>query len=289
MDRGRFENIIQFVAQKHGFRLEVVEKDYYLTIVLNNIESFLSNRLVFKGGTLLNKIHLNYHRLSEDLDFVYYGTNELKTRSQRSKAIAPIRNKMEDFLKLLHLKGDNPEGEGFNNSTQYVFFIKYPSFVTGKDDTIKIEVGLRQFPIEPPVNNIIKHFYQDPFTGKDLIPTNKILSFSLREAVAEKLKAAITRKDVAIRDYYDLWHIAETNFDFRNKEFIMLLKHKLTNEGYNGDFTHNFGLTETKITLLHKQVETDLISVIRIGEEFDLNKVLHRFNDILLHKVFYNS
>lgn len=141
--------------------------------------------------------------------------------------------------------------------------------------------------MEQPVNNMIKHFYQDPFTGKDLIPTNKILSLSLREAVAEKLKAAITRKDIAIRDYYDLWHIVEANFDFHNKEFIGILNHKLTNEGYNGDFTHNFGLSEERITLLRKQVETDLMPVIRIGELFDLDKVFQLFNNILGHK-YYN-
>lgn len=36
----------------------------------------------------------------------------------------------------------------------------------------------------------------------------------MKKAVAEKLKAAISRKDAAIRDYYDLWHIAEFGFDF---------------------------------------------------------------------------
>lgn len=137
IDSEKLKDIISAIAAKYKFRPGIVEKDYYLTIILNNIESFLSDKLIFKGGTLLNKIHLNYHRLSEDLDFVYYATNGLQTRSQRSKAIAPIREKMDNFLKLLHLKSDNPKGEGFNNSTQYVFLIKYPSFVTEKDDTIK--------------------------------------------------------------------------------------------------------------------------------------------------------
>ena len=50
----------------------------------------------------------------------------------------------------------------------------------------------------------------------DLIPAQKdqtgnILSLSMNEAVAEKLKAAITRKEAAIRDYFDLWHIFELN------------------------------------------------------------------------------
>jgi predicted nucleotidyltransferase component of viral defense system len=66
MDRGRLEKIVPVLAQEHNFRLEIVEKDYYLTLVLNNVESHLSDKLFLKGGTLLNKIHLNYNRLSED-------------------------------------------------------------------------------------------------------------------------------------------------------------------------------------------------------------------------------
>jgi predicted nucleotidyltransferase component of viral defense system len=261
------------------FRPVIVEKDYYLTVILNNIEALLSDRIVFKGGTLLNKAHLNYHRLSEDLDFTYDVL--LPARSQRSKAITPIREKMPDFLKAIQLTSDKPEGEGFNNSTQYVFKVKYPSVLTAKDDIIKLEISLRQPPIDKPVNTEIKHFYQDPFTGEDLFPRGKILSLSWNEAVAEKLKAAISRKDVAIRDYYDLWHIAEFGFDFYNDKFIKLFKRKVADEGYTGDYRKYFGLGPDKLSILHRQVDTDLIPVIRAGENFDLDKVFDRFNVIL--------
>jgi predicted nucleotidyltransferase component of viral defense system len=281
MDRGRLEKIIPVLAQKHNFRLEIVEKDYYLTLVLNNVGSHLSDKLVLKGGTLLNKIHLGYNRLSEDLDFTYLNKEQLTSRSKRSRAIIPIRENMPEFLKFLGLKSEKPEGQGFNNSTQYIFNISYPSFISGKDENIKIEVSLRQGPIDNPVYNSIKHFYQDPFTGKDLIPANKILSLSLNEAVAEKLKAAITRRDLVIRDYYDLWYIAETNFDFHSKPFVAIFKKKLEDDDYEGDYRHDFGLDKNAIELLYRQVETDLIPVVRMAEHFDLKKVFARFNKLL--------
>jgi len=281
MDRGRLEKIIPVLAQKHNFRMEIVEKDYYLTLVLNNVESRLSDKLVLKGGTLLNKIYFGYDRLSEDLDFTYLNKDQLASRSKRSRAITPIREKIPEFLEFLGLRSEKPEGQGFNNSTQYIFNISYPSFISGKDENIKIEVSLRQIPMDTPVRNSIKHFYQDPFTGEDLIPANKILSLSLNEAVAEKLKAAITRRDSAVRDYYDLWYIAETNFDFRSRPFIAIFKKKLEDEGYKGDYQHNFGLDKNAIELLYQQVETDLIPVIRMAEDFDLKKVFARFNKIL--------
>ena len=281
MDKDTLKEIISLVAKQYNFRPEIIEKDYYLTLILNNIESHLSKNLVFKGGTLLNKIHLNYHRLSEDLDFTYSGKEEITSRSKRSKAIRPVRESMAGFLKRLELKSEKPEGKGFNNSTQYVFDISYPSFITQKDGSINIEVSLRQTPIDKPVYNTIKHFYKDPFTGKDLIPTNKILSLSLNEAVAEKLKAAITRRDLAIRDYYDLWYIAEAKFNFHDKKFLVIFEKKLKDEGCKGDFKRNFGLSGEAIKNLYKQTETDLMPVVRLGEHFDLDKVFERFNKIL--------
>ena len=281
MDRDTLEKIIPFIAGKFNFRFEMIEKDYYLTLILNSIESHLSDRIVFKGGTLLNKIHLNYHRLSEDIDFTYSSTEGLDARSKRSRAISPIREKMPEFLKLLELKSKKPEGEGFNNSTQYVFNISYPSFISGKDENIKLEISLRQMPMDKPVYNVINHFYKDPFTGEDLIPRNKILSLSLNEAVAEKLKAAITRRDVAIRDYYDLWSLAEAKFDFKNKHFLSIFMKKLEEEKYKGDYSQNFGLEKKLVELLRKQIDTELTPVIRMGESFDLDKVFERFNAIL--------
>jgi len=279
IDREKLKDIIPAIAGKMKFRPAIVEKDYYLTLILNNIETLLTDKIVFKGGTLLNKAHLNYHRLSEDLDFTYNAG--FTARSQRSKAVMPIREKMPSFLKALDLMSDNPQGEGFNNSTQYVFKVKYRSLLMAKDDMIKIEISLRQPPIEKPVSTEIKHFYQDPFTGEDLFPSGKVLSLSWKEAVAEKLKAAISRKDVAIRDYYDLWYISEFGFDFYDKDFIKLFKRKVTDEGYVGDYKVNFGLSADNIEILRKQINGLLKPVIRSGEEFDLDKTLERFNGIL--------
>ncbi len=279
IDREQLKDIIPAIAGKMKFRSTIVETDYYLTVILNNIEVLLTDKIVFKGGTLLNKAYLNYHRLSEDLDFTYNA--EFTARSQRSNAIMPIREKMPSFLKALKLTSDKPEGECFNNSTQYVFKVKYPSVLMSKDDMIKIEISLRQPPIDKPIHTEIKHFYQDPFTGEDLFPLGKIWSLSWKETVAEKLKAAISRKDVAIRDYYDLWHIAESGFDFYDKKFIKLFKRKVTDEGYTGDYKKDLGLGADKLSFLRKQIDDLLLPVIRSGETFDLDKVLERFNVIM--------
>ena len=50
----------------------ILEKDLLLTLILAEFEKLdLGKELIFKGGTLLSRNYLNYHRFSEDLDFVF--------------------------------------------------------------------------------------------------------------------------------------------------------------------------------------------------------------------------
>jgi len=281
MNREKLKEIIPFLSSKYKFRPAIIEKDFYITIILNDINSILSDKIVFKGGTLLNKIYFNYNRLSEDIDFTFCQNTKFNSRSERSRSIEPIKNKMPYFLNKLNLKSPNPEGEGFNESQQYVFNIIYPSIVTGRDEKIKIDISLRQSPVSTTVQNPVKHFFKDPFTEEDLLPTNKIICLSLKEAVAEKLKAAISRRELAIRDFYDLWHISENKFDFEDSDFIKIFKKKFEEEGFNNEFKYNLGLNKKSVENLINQIEPVLIPVIKTDEKFDLEKVLNRFNKLL--------
>ena len=67
-DKKQFTDLINIAVQRTGFRAHLLEKDYYLTLILSRINE-LSEDLIFKGGTCLNKIYYSYYRLSEDLDF----------------------------------------------------------------------------------------------------------------------------------------------------------------------------------------------------------------------------
>jgi len=88
-------------------------------------------------------------------------------------------------------------------------------------------------------------------------------------------------KDPAIRDFFDLWHIAESGFDFHGRRFLDIFIKKLEYEDYKGDYKQNFGLNKDDIALLKRQIETDLIPVVRSDEVFDLDRVFERFNHIL--------
>jgi len=278
MDNDRLKDVINFIADEQGFRPAIIEKDYHLTRILNAVNERLSRDIIFKGGTLLNKVYLNYHRLSEDLDFSYRNDIDISTRSKRSQAIATIRKKMPSFLSFLGLTSDNPEGEGFNNSTQYLFKLQYSSILMKHKESIKLEISLRQPSFLPPVTVTVKHFYQDPFSGEDLFPQGTVLALSLEESVAEKLKAAISRRTPAIRDYYDLGHFVKTGFDFARSDFIEMVNKKLRLDGYERDYSHNLGLSDQAIEELKRVSESDLVPMIRMDEKFDLAEILTHFN-----------
>lgn len=66
-DKETFSQAINLVTNKNAIRPDIVEKDYYVTMILR----LLSERLpfiVFKGGTSLSKCHKAIKRFSEDID-----------------------------------------------------------------------------------------------------------------------------------------------------------------------------------------------------------------------------
>lgn len=123
MDKKVLKDVIYYLSDEQGFIASVIEKDFHLTRILNKVNRYLSTNIVFKGGTLLNKVYLNYHRLSEDLDFAYRRDVDLSMRGKRSKAIILIREKISAFLDMLKLTSDNPEGKGRDLIIQHNTFL----------------------------------------------------------------------------------------------------------------------------------------------------------------------
>jgi len=55
-NKTEFLKILEATSAQTGFPLRLLEKDYYITILLSGI-THLSEDLVFKGGTCLNKVY----------------------------------------------------------------------------------------------------------------------------------------------------------------------------------------------------------------------------------------
>ncbi len=94
-----------------------LEKDYVLSLFLSNwskINSPNLDKLIFKGGTLLTKNYLKYHRISEDLDFTHKDSNYIrsiksknKKENEIKKRIVLILREIEEICKLSNLDFKN--------------------------------------------------------------------------------------------------------------------------------------------------------------------------------------
>lgn len=63
----QFREAIELVAYQKGIAPDVVEKDYYVTVILRELSKQIPY-IVFKGGTSLSKCHKIISRFSEDID-----------------------------------------------------------------------------------------------------------------------------------------------------------------------------------------------------------------------------
>jgi predicted nucleotidyltransferase component of viral defense system len=149
--------------------------------------------------------------------------------------------------------------------------VTYPSvFLTEEAARIKIEVGLRETPLMPPVQMKARTLLLNPFTRKSLVPDIDLTTLSMKEAIAEKLRAALTRLEPAIRDFFDIDYLASHHhLDLTDRHLITLLTDKLKVPGNSP-----IDLSPARKQKLKIQINTELKPVLRSSdyESFNLDR-----------------
>ena len=120
LDKVAFEQIIDEVAKEHAVRRDVLEKDYYVTLLLFE----LSNRenqgyAYFKGGTALYKALRSIRRFSEDIDLTVF-IEDCPTPSQSKKRLEQATLKYKSMP-----KGETPENERGSITCEYLYDSMY--------------------------------------------------------------------------------------------------------------------------------------------------------------------
>jgi len=198
-----FREALRFTAAQSGFTGRLIEKDYFCTVLLAYLTATAGADLVFKGGTCLTKVHSELYRLSEDLDYtipVPFGTS----RSERSRRVVGVKAALSQVKQSLPAFRVVDPLRGANNSTQYVATMAYSSMISRKDETIKIEVSLREPLLIPMVRAQARTLLLDPVSNTPAVSPVFLSNIAKTEAFAEKFRAALSRRDVAIRDFYDI-------------------------------------------------------------------------------------
>lgn len=283
-DKEEFLKILERTSAQTGFPLRLLEKDYYITVILSKVNE-LSKDLVFKGGTCLSKVYYFYYRLSEDLDFTLKLPADTSTRAMRSNAMKPIKEEIRTFLKNFGMSIGGLDKAGHRESTQYIYYLDYDSVVLNKKESIKLEIGLRFNPILSTVINKVNHKFLHPFTNEPLFDAGSVNCLALKELVAEKLRAAATREVIAGRDFYDLGYLLRGGFNFKDKELLSLFKKKLEEDGFSSDlkkYRVNLGRSEKEINEMESRIKDELFPVLTIDEQksFDMQKTLEELNRV---------
>ena len=84
-DKYAFLNIIGLIHEASGIREDIIEKDYYVTLLLKELsEKQAQLPAYFKGGTALYKAQKSIRRFSEDIDLTIcideYSNSQSKKR-----------------------------------------------------------------------------------------------------------------------------------------------------------------------------------------------------------------
>lgn len=274
-----FMAAIEYTAGRFGFRDTLIEKDFLCSMVLMFLNQNHQLALCFKGGTLLAKTHAGFYRLSEDLDFSIATPINAK-RKERSALAKPCKLIINDIPKHLPFELTEPLA-GSNESRQYNAVLGYQSKISNSKGRILIEIGLREPHLITPAKHKTKTLLSDPFLGDEVVHQYEVHSLTQQEAYAEKIRAALTRQKLAIRDFYDIAYALNNKLiDLEDENFIRLVKKKLIIPGSTlVDFD------DSKMTFLMNRVETELQPTLsqRSGFEFDLTKTISKLNSFCYH------
>ncbi|MEA1926680.1 MAG: nucleotidyl transferase AbiEii/AbiGii toxin family protein [Candidatus Auribacterota bacterium] len=259
-----FREYINYTARQVGFRRELVEKDFFCSVILSYLAKQLPDSVVFKGGTSLSKIYTEFYRLSEDLDFalsLFTGTS----RGDRRQLIKPVKEICAGLSKTLPGILGLESLHGANESRQYIGAWGYLSIVSGEVERIKLEFSLREELLFPGEILPARTLLLNAITGSDAISPFGIRVMVLPEIWAEKVRAALTRPNPAIRDFFDLdYAVLEKYLNLEDGRLLDLVRKKLV-VPRQGPVDY----TAEKLENLKRQIKTRLRPVLR-DHEFNL-------------------
>lgn len=265
-DERLFQEAVRFTVAQTEFSARLIEKDYFCSVLLEYLRGLQGEELIFKGGTCLAKIHANFYRMSEDLDFAIpmaIGAS----RSDRSKKMIQLKRAVEALPRTLSCFSIIRPITGANDSSEYVGTVGYRSVVDGQVNNIRIEISLREPLLTPATGGHARTLLLDPILIEPSVQPLLISCISKSEAVAEKFRAALTRREAAIRDFYDIDYMVQKEaIQIEDKQLIRLVTEKLKVPG-NGPVL----LGKSRYVELQAQIETRLKPVLRDKDYSDFH------------------
>ena len=195
-NRELFEQAVLKTAEYLKIDAGIVEKDYYVTLILKEISLTVPD-LVFKGGTSLSKCHKVINRFSEDIDL----TVEYETKPSEGKRRSLKKNIVDTIEKSGLVLANPDEIKSRREFNKYI--VDYPSIFTqaGLKNHLQIEtmIKIRAYPNQEmnAASLIYDYFVKEGFS--ELIGEYELAPFTLKVQSAER---TFVDKIFALADYY---------------------------------------------------------------------------------------
>jgi len=192
---------IQKLAYEQKVPEQSIERDYVLTWILTELSRHpsLGNEAMLKGGTAIKKLYYPEWRYSEDLDFT------LTTPWTAETIAAAVREVCAACLQSAGLEvsiaSEEPryDGDQLRNVTLYIAYIG-PLRRTRRPRELKVDFTADEVIVAKPIKRPLNRIYSD-----EAKPPSKVLSYTLEEILAEKMRTIIQRTEP--RDLYDVWRL----------------------------------------------------------------------------------
>lgn len=124
-----FETIVLRIAEREDIRSDVLEKDYYVTLLLKEL-SLNQDKLkaYFKGGTALYKALSSINRFSEDIDLTVCDKDCSKTQGKKR-----LEQSAQGYTVLQRLTDDNENTNYKGNVTSVYGYVPIFSDIDNND------------------------------------------------------------------------------------------------------------------------------------------------------------
>jgi predicted nucleotidyltransferase component of viral defense system len=151
----------------------------------------------------------------------------------------------------------------------------YDSLLDGSVQKIKIEASFRKKLVNPTRMKAIKHEFFDSLGEPILREGAEIEAIDLTENLAEKFRALIARKALAVRDIYDIYFILKKEIVRIDRKFIELVLIKI-NEHSSQKFQEAdlISFIESLESKLHDLDEKEISAVIKSDEKIDVKEMI---------------
>ena len=193
-DKELFNDIVALTAERIGQAQDIVEKDYYVTMILRKL-SACEYPVCFKGGTSLSKAYSVIDRFSEDIDITF---TEHLGEKRRKKLKYNILKPIADALGLEITNWDSIESDKEYNH----YDMAYDSIVDDPflDTYVKLETALMSYAFPTVEREISNYIYQALKEEEpDLLEEYGLTPFTMQ---VQALERTLIDKVFALCDYY---------------------------------------------------------------------------------------